>query len=516
MHSHVQPRCPSSVLTRIFATGMIALCSGSISAQEWQLRQQLSPERLIQDRNSDFGRLSAALDGRHVVVGNHAEDRRAGAAYVFDILTGKQTHRLTAIDGRRNDWFGGIGIDVSEEMAVIPAGLSNTGSPSFYVFNIETGEQIAKHRPSDFDFSAFGIDYDLQAGNLLAFSSTFRAVPRLKLVDLSSREERFSYPRANHFALDGNSIIIADKAANSAILVDWQTEQELATFEPTGQVPTHHSVAISSDHVGLVSATDFEVIDVFARSSGELINTIETGLNISGEIAIDGNHAAVSFIRNISRDPRVDEVSASIYDITTGEEVFSFPWHEAGGASVDLDGNNAIFAVPTDDETGGTLYVATLTGLAGDFDANGFFNHLDVDSLSEQIRTVSFDPVYDLNSDGAIDELDRLAWVTEIARTHLGDTNLDGLVDFKDFVSLSSSYGKVGGWAEGDFDGSGDVTFSDFVLLSESFGQPRVSAAAVPEPANLTWCLIATALFIFHRRPRQCGLRLGKNGCKPE
>ena len=70
-----------------------------------------------------------------------------------------------------------------------------------------------------------------------------------------------------------------------------------------------------------------------------------------------------------------------------------------------------------------------------------------------------------------------------------GDANLDGVVNFPDFLALSEHFGEGSrrdprGWSQGDFDGDGEVTFPDFLILSENFGTvaAAASAASVPEP----------------------------------
>lgn len=55
--------------------------------------------------------------------------------------------------------------------------------------------------------------------------------------------------------------------------------------------------------------------------------------------------------------------------------------------------------------------------------------------------------------------------------TRPGDTDLDGDVDFRDFLVFSVGFGQANvGWSGGDFNCSGDVTFADFLLLSANFG----------------------------------------------
>lgn len=51
-----------------------------------------------------------------------------------------------------------------------------------------------------------------------------------------------------------------------------------------------------------------------------------------------------------------------------------------------------------------------------------------------------------------------------------GDVNLDGSVNFDDFLILSENYGTEGDRSQGDFTGDGRVEFEDFLVVSENFG----------------------------------------------
>ena len=115
--------------------------------------------------------------------------------------------------------------------------------------------------------------------------------------------------------------------------------------------------------------------------------------------------------------------------------------------------------------------------------------------------------MFDLSGDGAVDATDHLYWVEQLAETFLGDADLDGTVQFFDFLALSSHFDQQGGWAEGDFDGTGDVTFSDFLSLSANFGKGAnaVAAAAVPEPTGV--CLAMFGVLGLSRR-RTAAFRL--------
>ena len=76
---------------------------------------------------------------------------------------------------------------------------------------------------------------------------------------------------------------------------------------------------------------------------------------------------------------------------------------------------------------------------------------------------------YDLDGNGTVDLGDRDERL-RLAGSLLGDANLDGEVNFPDFLALSANFGGTGGWGEGDFDADGKVRFADFLILSSNFG----------------------------------------------
>ena len=48
----------------------------------------------------------------------------------------------------------------------------------------------------------------------------------------------------------------------------------------------------------------------------------------------------------------------------------------------------------------------------------------DIELLSHQIRNGQHSLLYDLNNDGMMSQLDTSAWVTKLAETYFGDSNL--------------------------------------------------------------------------------------------
>ena len=81
----------------------------------------------------------------------------------------------------------------------------------------------------------------------------------------------------------------------------------------------------------------------------------------------------------------------------------------------------------------------------------------------------------------------------------IGDLDLDGDVDFFDYIATSNNFGETDGmrFQDGDMDGDGDVDFFDYITVSNHFGDslPAVTgvagAAEVPEPSTII--LLATA-----------------------
>ena len=144
-------------------------------------------------------------------------------------------------------------------------------------------------------------------------------------------------------------------------------------------------------------------------------------------------------------------------------------------------------------------YLATVPG---DFNEDIVLSAEDIDLLSAEIDSSEPRGWFDLNNDDMVDQDDRSVWVHDLKQTSFGDADLDGKVDFADFLLLSGSFSKSGGWAMGDFDGSGDVAFADFLILSENFGASKANIASVPEPSCQFLVLLGLASSLGLRQSR--------------
>ena len=95
----------------------------------------------------------------------------------------------------------------------------------------------------------------------------------------------------------------------------------------------------------------------------------------------------------------------------------------------------------------------------------------------------------------------------EVIQSAAGDADMDGDVDFTDFLTLSENFGervgRVTGWGLGDFDGDREVGFSDFLALSANYGgAANASASSVPEPTAGSIALISLLGLIGFRKRR--------------
>ncbi len=98
---------------------------------------------------------SVASDGNYAIVGAPGKSGSAlfaGAAYVYDVTTGQELFKLTASDATAVSLFG-WSVDISGGMAVIGArladnpGLGATGAA--YIFDMATGRELHKLRAAD-------------------------------------------------------------------------------------------------------------------------------------------------------------------------------------------------------------------------------------------------------------------------------------------------------------------------------------------------------------------------------
>ncbi len=110
----------------------------------------------------------------------------------------------------------------------------------------------------------------------------------------------------------------------------------------------------------------------------------------------------------------------------------------------------------------------------GDFSGDGTLNAADLDLLINAVADDSNDSRFDVDRNNSINSDDLDYWLSELANTRRGDANLDGTVNFADFLILSTNFGQIDrGWGDSNFDDDASVSFADFLVLASNFGWMR-------------------------------------------
>lgn len=136
----------------------------------------------------------------------------------------------------------------------------------------------------------------------------------------------------------------------------------------------------------------------------------------------------------------------------------------------------------------------------GDFDRDGNVDGEDLDQVCSQVASLSHDDLYDLDGDGWVTENDVQLVMNELG-VLVGDADLDGTVQFSDFLLLAQNFGEDGSFTRGDFDCSGSVEFPDFLALAQNFGS-SAGTQSVPEPAGIYSVALGGVLLLLRRKER--------------
>ncbi|MEZ6118197.1 MAG: FG-GAP-like repeat-containing protein [Pirellulaceae bacterium] len=104
----------------------------------------------------------------------------------------------------------------------------------------------------------------------------------------------------------------------------------------------------------------------------------------------------------------------------------------------------------------------------GDVDNNGLIEPTDLDLICVAISADDEDELFDINFDGDVNFNDVSTFLDEIAKTVVGDVNLDGVFDSSDLVLIFQS-GKFeteasAAWSQGDWNCDGQFTTQDLVF----------------------------------------------------
>jgi hypothetical protein len=215
--------------------------------------------------------------------------------------------------------------------------------------------------------------------------------------------------------------------------------------------------------------------------------------------------AAVSYVEGTNGWPVGDGNGSFYLSTSNGDPTVGANWLlSAPGDGISANAQPVIATQP--DHLGGDVAspgVFGMTTVSGDFNNDGMYDCQDINALTAEIAAGTNGPTFDLTGDGAVNLLDRDAWLAEAGENNLGagrayrlgDANLDSFVDGSDFgIWNSNKFTSATAWCLGNFNADSFVDGSDFgVWNSNKF--TSADGAAVPEPTGSALCWLLAAVW---------------------
>jgi outer membrane protein assembly factor BamB len=301
---------------------------------------------------------AVALSGNIAIIGAHTKNdvgNSSGAAYVFDVTTGQELWKLTASDAAEGDLFGDA-VATNGTTAIIGAvgvgidGANYRYDGAAYLFDVATGQETHKLTPSDAAMndkfgSAVAINHNVAvvgAYRSHGFPPDYRKGTAYAF-DIASGQELFKVTASDavagdafgySLAVDGNIAIVgapqtATGGTGAAYLFDVRTGQELRKVTPLDSAATDQlgvSVAISGNTaiVGARTADNLGSAYLFDVTTGrELAKILPSAPTVDGQfgysLAINGDKAIVGIpgyqpCCQVIRPPG----SAYVFDVARG------------------------------------------------------------------------------------------------------------------------------------------------------------------------------------------------------
>ncbi len=221
--------------------------------------------------NKAFG-FSVDIDNGLVAVsavGDGTNGAYSGAAYIFDAETGAQLHKLLPDDGAASD---GFGQSIAIENGLVVVGSyhdddNGSNSGSAYLFDAQTGDQLAKLLPEDGNSSdEFGISADIENNTVVigaryeyyGFGAVylFDATTYAQTVKIKPNELAQNTDFGSVVAISNNIVAVGENRSNlnydragSVFLFDAITGEQISRHQPSDALVNHYfgkSVALEN------------------------------------------------------------------------------------------------------------------------------------------------------------------------------------------------------------------------------------------------------------------------------
>ena len=367
----------------------------------------------------NFGN-SVSLYNNKMIVGAFGDDDNgssSGSAYIFDASTGSQLHKLTPSDGAYADEFG-RSVSIYDNYAIIAARYDDDNgenSGSAYIFNVTTGAQLHKLTASDgVANDYFGESVSIYGNNALVGKWTgsayiFNVTTGNQVRILTPSDSNGSFGRAVN--IYDNYAIIGDSNTNVYIF-NVSTGNEIQKI--TGNSGQYgRSVAINNNYA--VVGARFESTTNGSYSGSAYIYNVSTGAQLYKIISSDGTAndyfgTSVAIHDNyviVGADSKnTGTGSVYIFNASSGIQTHKFTASDAGtshyfGRSVSISNNYAIIGAANATNNNGNSSGAVYTFSSQIFTGN----LLDVSDnvyIQSNVGLYVSSPQYTLHVDGTI------------------------------------------------------------------------------------------------------------------
>jgi esterase/lipase superfamily enzyme len=445
--------------------------SGSAYLFDITTGTQIAKLKPIDGAARDRFSFSVAISGNTALVGSHDDDDNgpdSGSAYLFDITTGLQIAKLKSIDGAEFDRFG-CSVAISGNTALVGScgdDDNGTDSGSAYLFDITTGLQIAKLKPTDGAASdSFGYsvaisgntalvgnyrddDHGTDSGSAYLFDiATGAQIAKLKPADGATRDS-FGYS----VAISGKTALVGSYRdddhgtdSGSAYLFDITTGAQIAKLKPADGATDDRfgmSVALSSTVALVGSALDDD--NGFGSGSAYLFMFDATAPQVvASAFSFETAQQFVVTFDEAINPASLDlaKVSATRVTAGTASSPTAVTWSQANTVAT------FTFPLLTDGEYRFTLAAGAVKDVAG----------------------------HELASDVVNEGPDAFILAA--------DANRDRVVNFADLLIVAQNYGQTGRTlSQGNLDYSPDglVGFSDLLILAQNYGTSLIRVEPRP------------------------------------
>ncbi len=441
--------------TRLFALTACVLAS---HAQAQILNED---HKLLADDGAlgDIFGKSVAVDGGVAIVGAYLDDDNgtdSGSAYLFNTTTGQQMHKLVPSDGMASD-SAAFAVAVAGDYALVGANLDDdvtagVDAGSVYVFSVSTGQQLHRLQPNDIEEgdnfgrsvaisgniaiinSYFDDDNGTSSGSAYLFDlSTGQQIAKLLPVDGSSFEAFGSVAISGNLAVVGAPLDIHEGVVTgSAYVFDTLTGQQLHRLLASDGASNDHfgnAVAISGN-LALIGAdrnddagTDSGSAYIFDATTGQQLRKLipadgSASDNFGCAVALSGSAAVVGAY--LDDDNGTDSGSAYLFNAATGDQIAKLlpsdgESSEEFGYAVACSGTVAVISAPDDDDNSlfsGSAYVFEVSVPANcpaDTNGDGMLSPADFSAWVSAFNANA--PACDQNDDGMCSPADFSAWV---------------------------------------------------------------------------------------------------------